>query len=338
MGYDGNALERTKYTNKRAAAGAFAKYAAAKYRGCTAVLEATANYGFKTQLALEEHHIPYKIANPLRLKLSQSGLKTDRIDAQKLANRLRMDDIPESYAHPPEDRRVLDILHDLINQVKARTVLLNRQHSALAKYDHMMSDSGSTDSASDKCQEFLDNLKLDEGDMRRMAMHVQDIRHINGQIRTLKGMISKEALRNEDARLIMSMVGFDAFSALLVAVSISRIDRFPHYKKLASFMGLCPRIYQSGGTNKHGRMKKAADRNLTWVMMRAAMVAARHDPRMKARYETLRKQHLPVVAYSHVANYMANCIYHMLKRREPYRYHNRTAYEAKLKRLEARCR
>ena len=338
MGYDGNALERTKYTNKRAAAGAFAKYAAAKYKNCTAVLEATANYGFKTQLALEEHHIPYKIANPLRLKLSQSGLKTDRIDAQKLANRLRMDDIPESYAYPPEDRRILDILHDRINQVKARTTVINRQHSVLAKYDHMMSDSGSTDSAGTKCQEFLDNLKLNEGDMRRMAMHVQDIRHINGQIRTLEGMISKEALQNEDAKLIMSMMGFDAFSALLVAVSISRIDRFPHYKKLASFMGLCPRIYQSGGTNKHGRMKKAADRNLTWIMMHAATIAVRHDPRMKARYETLRKQHLPVVAYSHVANYMANCIYHMLKRREPYRYHSKTAYETKLKRLEARCR
>ena len=169
-------------------------------------------------------------------------------------------------------------------------------------------------------------------------MLVQDIRHINGQIRTLESMISKEALQNEDAKLIMSMMGFDAFSALLVAVSISRIDRFPHCKKLASFMGLCPRIYQSGGTNKHGRMKKAADRNLTWIMMHAATVAVRHDPRMKARYETLRKQHLPVVAYSHVANYMANCIYHMLKRREPYRYHNKTAYETKLKRLEARCR
>ena len=338
MDIDGNVLEYAKYTNKRAAAGAFAKHAAAKYTGCAAVFEATGNYGFKTQLALEEHHIPYKIANPLRLKLAQSGLKTDKIDAKKLANLLRLDSIPESYAYPPEHRRILDILHDRINQVKARTTVINRQHSVLAKYDHMMSDSGNTDSASDRCQEFLDNLRLNEGDMRRMAMHVQDIRHINGQIRTLEGMVSKEALQNEDAKLIMSMMGFDAFSALLVAISISRIDRFPHYKKLASFMGLCPRIYQSGGTAKHGRMKKAADRNLTWVMMRAAMVAVRHDPRMKARYETLRKQHLPVVAYSHVANYMANCIYHMLKRREPYRYHDKTAYEAKLKRLEVRCR
>ena len=258
MDNDGNMLERTKYTNKRAAASAFAKYAAAKYN-CAAVFEVTGNYSFKTQLALERNRIPYKIANSLRPKMSQPGLKTDKLNAERLANRLPMDDIPESYAYPPEDRRILDILHDRINQVKARTVLFNRQHSILAKCDYEISDGGNTDSASDKCQEFLGNLKLDEGDMRRMVMHVQDIRHINGQIQTLEGVISEETLRNEDARLIMSLMGFDAFSALLVAVSISRMEWFPHYKKLALFMGLCPRIYQSGDTKTHGHMKKAAD-------------------------------------------------------------------------------
>ena len=51
-GYN-NVLEHIKYTHKRAAAGAFAKYAAAKYKNCSAVLEDTATYGFRTQLALE---------------------------------------------------------------------------------------------------------------------------------------------------------------------------------------------------------------------------------------------------------------------------------------------
>ena len=76
-------------------------------------------------------------------------------------------------------------------------------------------------------------------------------------------MVSKEALRDENVKLIMSLMGFDAFSALLVAVSISRMELFPHHKQLVSFLGLCPRIYQSGDTKRHGRMKKAADRNLT---------------------------------------------------------------------------
>ena len=78
-------------------------------------------------------------------------------------------------------------------------------------------------------------------------------------------------------------------------------------------------------------MKKDSNRVLTWTMIRAAMVAGQHDPRMKALYEAYRKRHPPLVAYSHVANYMAKCIYYMLKNREPYRYQNKKAYEKKLK-------
>lgn len=117
-------LLRNRASFKRTVAGAFARYVAAKYNRST-VFEATSNYGFKTQLALE-HHIPHKIANPPRSKLSQSDLKTDKLDAEKPANKLRMDDIPESYAYPPKDRRVLDILHDCINQVRARTAVISR--------------------------------------------------------------------------------------------------------------------------------------------------------------------------------------------------------------------
>ena len=41
---------------------------------------------------------PIVLANPLRLKLSQSGTKTDKLDARQLANRLRMDDVPTLVA------------------------------------------------------------------------------------------------------------------------------------------------------------------------------------------------------------------------------------------------
>ena len=101
-------------------------------------------------------------------------------------------------------------------------------------------------------------------------------------------------------------------------------------------MGLCPRIHQSGNTTIHGRMKKNANRGLNWTMVHAAMVAVQHGPRMKARYEAYRKRHPPVAAYSHVANYMAKCIYYMLKSREPYRYHDKKAHKQKLK--VVRCR
>ena len=68
-----------------------------------------------------------------------------------------------------------------------------RISSILDKYDYVMSDSGSTDATSMRCQNYLDTLQLEPGDMRRMAMCVQDIRHINGQVAILESMISRGA-------------------------------------------------------------------------------------------------------------------------------------------------
>ena len=336
--YDGDICERTIYANTLDAADKFFGRMVSAYPHCTAVFESTANMWMKTARMLEAHDIEFKMANPLRLKFSQSGLKTDKIDAYKLANMLRMDAIPESYVYPPEIRRILDILYDRILQVQARTRIINRQHSILDKYDYSFSDVGRVDPAGPKCQDYLYSLKLDGGDTRRMAMHVQDVRHINGQIAILEKLISKEALENEDAKLIMSMMGFEAFSALMVAACIDGIGRFPKPRHLVSFMGLCPRVYQSGETTTYGHMKKDSNRKLSWVMIHAATVAVRFDPGMKARYEMLRRRHGPKIAYSHVANYMAKCIWYMLSRREPYRHHSEDAYRRKLATVQNRSR
>ena len=338
MNHDGDVLESGKYRNTVVDASRFADRASKRYGSCSAVFESTANMWVKTERALRRYGIPYKMANPLRLKMAQTGLKTDKIDAERLATHLRTNNVPESYVYPENDRYVLNILNDRTNQVRAKTRIINRQHSILDKYDYKIKDSGTLDMTSVKCQNYLEGLKLHKEDGRRMRMYVRDVRHIDSEIAKLEKLVTKEALQSEDAQLIMSLMGFGAFSALLVATTISGIDRFANPKKLVSFMGLCPRVYQSGNTVRYGRMKKSSNRNLTWIMVHAALMAVRYDPRMSARFETLRKRHPPLIAYSHVANYLAKTIWYMLTRREPYRYHDKAAYGRKLKQLRAKSR
>lgn len=277
MNYDGDVLESGKYHNDMSETNHFAAHVTKRYGSCIAVFESTANMWVKTKRALRRHGIPYNMANPLRLKMAQTGLKTDKIDAERLATHLRTNHVPESYVYPENDRYVLNILNDRTNQIRARTQIINRQHSILDKYDYKIKDSGTLDMTSVKCQNYLEGLKLDREDGRRMRMHVRDIRHINSEIAKLEKLVTKEALQSEDAQLIMSLMGFNAFNALMVATTISGIGRFADPKKLVSFMGLCPRVYQSGNTTRYGRMKKAASRNLTWVMINAAFTAVRHD-------------------------------------------------------------
>lgn len=331
MDKDGGILYEGKYPNTRAAAADLVKTVLSKYDS-QAVCEATGWMWLKTYETLEEHKIPVALANTLQLRLSQSGPKTDKIDARKLANRLRMKDVPTCHVPPPEKRRNLAMLYQRITLVQERTRVLNRQHAICDKYDYQTT-SGHGNTSGPRYQAFLNGLKLDPGDTRIMAQLVRHVGYLNGEIAILDNLTRKAAGKSEDAKLIMTLPGFDAFGALLVAESIDYIGRFDGPKQLVSFLGLCPRVYQSGDRTRHGRMKKDVDSRLTWIVMNAAMVAHQHDPYLSALYESYHKRHLPIVARSHLANKMATYIYHMLTNRKPYRFCNMQTYKAKLARL-----
>lgn len=127
---DGNVLQRGKYPNTRMDDTSLAKETSVQYDPET-VYESTANMWIKTHEEFERCSLPILVANPLWLKMLQSGAKTDKIDAKRLANRLRMKDIPTTYVRPLQSRRTLDILHQRFTLIGDRTRVINRQYVTL---------------------------------------------------------------------------------------------------------------------------------------------------------------------------------------------------------------
>ena len=138
----GGVLERTSYKNTLEDAKEFARRMKKEYGGkgrCQAACESTANMWLKTFEAFEEFGIPIKLANTYRMKIiSDTDVKTDPIDAQKIANALRVGIIPECYVTPPDLRDARELLRYRISMVQARTALVNYTHSLLDKYDVML--------------------------------------------------------------------------------------------------------------------------------------------------------------------------------------------------------
>ena len=99
---------------------------------------------------------------------------------------------------------------------------------------------------------------------------------------------------------------------------------------------MCPRVYQSGNVMHHGRMKKASNRRVNWIMIQAANVAVRYDDRLKWFYQNAKARHggNHPIAITHVANKMVRIIWKMLTAREPYESRNADRYARKLKRME----
>ena len=129
------------------------------------------------------------------------------------------------------------------------------------------------------------------------------------------------------------MTGVGVYSALLIKSEIGDVRRFPNYKKLIAWAGLAPSLYQSGSIERHGRITRQGSRMLRWVMVECARTAVRHDARLKAFYERVKRRRGDGKAIVAVAAKMLKIIWFMLTRREPYRSRDVDLYRDKLYRL-----
>jgi transposase len=106
-----------------------------------------------------------------------------------------------------------------------------------------------------------------------------------------------------------------------IAAEIRDIERFASPKKLTGYTGLCPRVYQSGGTDRRAQLTHAGPKYLRWALMEAAMHACRHEvyrdryQRNKAR---LGKQRGAKAAQVDIARRLAEAIWHMLTRNQSF--------------------
>ncbi|MEM3594282.1 MAG: IS110 family transposase, partial [Candidatus Jordarchaeaceae archaeon] len=74
------------------------------------------------------------------------------------------------------------------------------------------------------------------------------------------------------------------YTALLILTEIGDIQRFPGPEKLVSWIGLAPRVHQSGEKLRSGAITKEGTPRLRWAFIQAARVAVRWDCHLSEKY------------------------------------------------------
>ena len=121
--------------------------------------------------------------------------------------------------------------------------------------------------------------------------------------------------------LLMTVPGIAWVLGYTIAAEIGDIDRFASPKKLTGYTGLCPRVYQSGTTDRRGHLTHAGPKYLRWALIEAATHACRHDlyrERYQRNKQRLGKQRGAKVAQVDIARRLAEAIWHMLTRNQPF--------------------
>lgn len=196
--------------------------------------------------------------------------KTDRIDAQVLAELAQMGWYRPIHRKDGKCREQRTYLVARAQIVKSATALKNSIYGLLKANGIVLSDSGADRKFSSRVRAAMTGAPqlVREGISKLLICWVQLEREATRMYRQL----NKIANKDETAALLMSVPGVGAATAVAFSSTIATHARFSDKKKVASYVGLAPRVYQSGDTNYNGHITKSGDALLRWLLIEAATV------------------------------------------------------------------
>ncbi len=226
---------------------------------------------------------PVVVADPTKLNLKLLGKKTDKRDAQELARRLWLGDIDRgaSTYYPSEqeygDRQLERTRHDLIRMrqgVTNRLRALLRAYNLAAPAVVLYSGRG------------LRGLRqLDLGNAQRTLCLRQltvVLTEVQAAITALQQDIEVRVRRDRQAQtLVRHLPGVGPVSALTIVSELGDVHRFRDARAVVSYVGLAPRVFDSGDKAHHGRLTKRGNRELRFVLCQWAVRLLARDARVR---------------------------------------------------------
>jgi transposase len=259
------------------------------------------------------------IADAVKVKgLAPLACKTDKIDAWVLAELSRRDLVPAVWLPDPEIRADRERAHWRLHLVHHRTALKNRIHQTLISFGHPCPVS---DLFGVEGRRLLAALALPDPWRGTVTAALQLIDDLDRQIDQCERELHDLGATHPYVEWLRTAPGIGWVLAYTIAAEIGDIRRFTSPTKLISYTGLCPFVRQSGERDYRGPLTKHGPRYLRWALIEAAQHAAR-SPRYQARYEAIKRrlgrQRGGKLATVDVARQLAEAIWYMLTRHQPF--------------------
>jgi len=268
---------------------------------------------------LVRHGWEVLVADAQRVKgLAPLACKTDKIDARVLAELSLRDLVPAIWLPTPELRRERERSRWRLHLVKHRTTPKNRVHSTLIAFGYRVP---MADLFGVGGRKPLAELDVPEPWRGHVDASLQLIDDLELRISGIEAWLQRRGADHRYVPLLMTAPGFGWITSFTVACEIGDINRFPSPVKPTGDTGLCPRVSQSGDTDRRGPLSKHGPRYLRRGLMEAAIHAAPH-PLYKERYQAtkrrLGRQRGAKVAQIDLARKLTEAIWHMLTRNQPF--------------------
>jgi transposase len=299
-------------------------------------LEATCNTHAIARL-LERHVGRVVVSNPTKTRaIAEAKVKTDKVDAQVLAQLLAAGFLPSVWLADDETQALRRQVARRAHIVRQRTRLKNRVQSILHR--NLVPRCPAADLFGHKGRAWLtaqdlpaDERRAAEALLRQLDFHGEELKLIDAEL-------ARVALRREEVKRLMTIPGVDATVALSIVAAVGDFRRFSSPDRLVSYLGLNPRVRQSGGQPaSHGRITKQGRAHARGMLVEAAWAAAKTPGPLRAFYERVRARRGMQIAVVATARKLAVLCWHLIIRDEDYAYGRPSLLAQKLRALELRA-
>jgi transposase len=268
---------------------------------------------------LEAEGWDVEIADAQKVKgLAPLACKTDEIDSMVLAILSHRDLVPAIWLPDPRVHEERELARFRLHLVKHKSMLKHRVHSTMINFGRPCPV---TDLFGAEGRRLLERLEVPEPWRSNVTASVALIDDLERQISDLSRRLKESHADHHYIPLLRTVPGIGWVLAFTIAAEIGDISRFSSPEKLAGYTGLCPRVHQSGESDRRGPLSKHGPRYLRWALIEATMHALKH-PVYRERYQRtkrrLGKQRGPKVAQVDIARRLAHAIWHMLTRNEKF--------------------
>jgi transposase len=291
------------------------------------VLEIGASAGWVHDLAVSMV-IAVQVANPNgeAWRWTNVKAKSDRKDVDKMMCLSLSNQLPLVHMPSPQVRQRRALIAYLRNIIDRRTAIKNQIHAIL--------DRQGLSCASGKKTWNQENLKRlaalskplgdsEELELWRgqLALELTALDQIEEQVLTVERKLNAIGKKDPNTQLLRTIPGVGArLSEALVAV-IDDPHRFRSGKQVSSYVGMVPRLYESGQVSRNGHITRAGNAMLRGLLVEVSWLALRWNPYLAEMYKRIRgsSKSRSKVAIVAVARHLLVIAWAMLRKNQPWR-------------------
>lgn len=233
--------------------------------------------------------LPYaqelKVAHPEMLKaITAAKKKNDATDAEKIADLLRCNLLPECYMAPEEFRELRRIL-------RYRNLLVREAVKMKNKTAGLLMEVGATYNkkrlhGKRYFSDLLDSLDyVPESVINLLRICRVNLESFNSMQKKLIDSLANHSTIGERVERLMTIPGVGEVTALTWVLEIGEVERFGRINQAMSYCGLCSAQKESAGKTMRGPISKKRNRHLQTVLIEAAKLAPRWNKQLAGIHE-----------------------------------------------------